>query len=167
MSEPADPPTEEPKPAETGADPEPDEQTAEQARQSLLQSGFLRRLRTARAALTVIRGYSFTGLLLAIGLGAFSFFHYEAELPRWICRVGAMGSLLGAVVGLNVMDRLVRGRPLPMGMVITAMSLIAVALLGVGLGAERYGLGAGWSPLTAACYVIVGVRIMLRFRAPA
>ena len=153
-----------------GADaPDAGDEAAElsPAARQRLQSGLFQRLRTARAALTVIRGYSFMGLLLATALGALSFFYYEVELPRWISRVGAMGCLLGAVVGLNVMDRLVRGRSLPIGMVATGMALIAVALLGVGVGAVRYKLGAAWAPLTAACYVIVGVRIMLRFRNPS
>lgn len=132
-----------------------------------LPSGLFQRIRQARRALTVIRGYAFVGAMMAVALFTSSFIVYERELPRWICRLGAMGVLLGAVVGLNVMDRLVRGKPLPAATVAVALALIAVALLGVGVGSLRYDLGAAWSPLTAATYVVVGVRIMLRLRSPA
>ncbi|MDY0000758.1 MAG: hypothetical protein RBU30_05645 [Polyangia bacterium] len=130
-----------------------------------LPSGLFQRLRRARRALTVVRGYAFVGAILAAGLFAASYLKYETEMPRWICRVGAMGALVGAMVGLNVMDRLVRGRSLPATAVAFALALIAVALLGVGVGSMRYKLGAAWSPLTAATYVVVGVRIILRFRS--
>lgn len=130
-----------------------------------LPSGLFQRLRTARRALTVIRGYAFIGTLLAAGLFAASYVLYDTELARWICRLGAMGALLSAVVGLNVMDRLVRGRSLPASAVALGLAFIAVALLGVGVSAVRYELGAAWSPLTAATYVVVGVRILLRFRS--
>jgi len=153
--------------AETGSDAASSAREDDAERRSQLASGLFQRIRTARAALTVIRGYSFTGLLITVALGAMSFFYYQQELTQWICRVGAMGSLLGAVVGLNVMDRLVRGKSLPAGMVATALGFIAVALLGVGVGAVRYNLGAAWSPLLSATYVVVGVRILLRFRGQA
>lgn len=133
--------------------------------QSRLPSGLFQRLRHARRALTVMRGYSFFGAILAVSMFALSFLLYEAEIPRWICRLGAMGVLVSAVVGLNVMDRLVRGKSIPASILSLALALIAVALLGVGVGAVRYGLDAAWSPLVAATYVVVGVRIMLRFRS--
>ncbi|MFH2009092.1 MAG: hypothetical protein ABI333_21055 [bacterium] len=123
-------------------------------------------IRTARRALTVMRAYSFIGLLMAIVLGALSFFFYKVELSRWICRLGAMGCLVGAAAGLNVMDRLVRGRRFPVGLVAAGLALIAVAFVGVGVGAVKYNLGAAWSPLVAACYIFVLARILMRFRAP-
>jgi len=152
---------------------EPDEdQHAERRRvtdaaRARIASALMHRMRNARAALTVIRGYTVFGALLAVAFGVVSFFYYDEEMPRWISRLGAMGCLLGAVVGLNVMDRIMRGQRLPVGWIGTAMAMVAVALLGVGIGSVRYGLGAAWSPLAAATYAFVGVRIMLRFRDQA
>jgi len=123
-------------------------------------------LRTARSALTVMRGYSFIGLLLAIALAVLSFFVYKQELSMWICRLGAMGCLLGAAAGLNVMDRLVRGRRFPVTLIAAGLALVAVAFVGVGVGAVRYGIAAAWSPLVAATYIFVLTRILLRFRTP-
>ncbi len=123
-------------------------------------------LRTARSALTVMRGYSFIGLLLAVALASFSFFYYKVELSIWICRLGAMGCLLGAAAGLNVMDRLVRGKTFPVSLIAAGLALIAVAFVGVGVGAVKYKLGAAWSPLVAATYIFVLARILLRFRTP-
>ena len=123
-------------------------------------------LKTAQSALTVIRGYAFVGLLRAVALGALSFFYYKVELTRWICRLGAMGCLLGAAAGLNVMDRLVRGRRFPIILVASGLALIAVAFLGVGVGAVKYELGAAWAPLVAALYIFVLARILWRFRTP-
>jgi len=137
--------------------------TETEEQQALRPSGWIR---TARRALTVMRGYSFVGLLMALVLGALSFFFYKVELSQWICRLGAMGCLVGAAAGLNVMDRLVRGKRFPVGLVAAGLSLIAVAFVGVGVGAVKYNLGAAWSPLVAACYIIVLARILMRFRAP-
>jgi hypothetical protein len=123
-------------------------------------------LRAARRALGVIRGYTIIGLALAVGLGVISFFLYEREIPKWICRLGAMGVLLGATIGLNVMDRIVRGRITPLGVLAVVLFLIAAALLAVGLSSIQYGLGAAWSPLVAAMFVVVLGRIFLRLRTP-
>lgn len=123
-------------------------------------------LRTARSALAVMRGYSFVGVLLAVALAAMSFFVYKVELSMWICRLGAMGCLLGAVAGLNVMDRLVRGRRFPVTIIAAGLALIAVAFVGVGVGAVKYNIDAAWSPLVAATYIFVLARILLRFRTP-
>ena len=124
-------------------------------------------LSTARRALTVMRGYSAVGLIMAVVVGALSVFHYKVELSQWICRLGAMGCLVGAASGLNIMDRLVRGKRLPVGIVAGALAVIAVALVAVGVGAVRNDLGAAWSPLLAATYIIVLARITLRFRSSA
>ncbi len=123
-------------------------------------------LRTARSALTVMRGYSAIGLLLAVALAAMSFLVYKVELSMWICRLGAMGCLLGAAAGLNVMDRLVRGKRFPVAIIAAGLALIAVAFVGVGVGAVKYDIAAAWSPLVAACYIFVLARILLRFRTP-
>jgi len=155
------------RPTAGGSPAEPDGTEGLGAARGQLPTGLFQRLRQARRALTVIRGYAFVGAVLAVALFAASFLTYEREIPRWICRLGAMGVLLSAVVGLNVMERLVHGKSLPATSVAIALALIAVALLGVGVGAVRYELGGAWSPLTAATYVVVGVRIMLRFRSPA
>ncbi len=124
-------------------------------------------LRTARSALTVMRGYSAIGLLLAVTLAVMSFLVYKVELSMWICRLGAMGCLLGAAAGLNVMDRLVRGKRFPVTIIAAGLALIAVAFVGVGVGAVKYDIAAAWSPLVAACYIFVLARILLRFRTPA
>ena len=123
-------------------------------------------LRTARSALTVMRGYSAIGLLLAVTLATMSFLVYKVELSMWICRLGAMGCLLGAAAGLNVMDRLVRGKRFPVAIIAAGLALIAVAFVGVGVGAVKYNIAAAWSPLVAACYIFVLARILLRFRSP-
>lgn len=123
-------------------------------------------LRTARSALTVMRGYSAIGLLLAVALAAMSFLVYKVELSMWICRLGAMGCLLGAAAGLNVMDRLVRGKRFPVAIIAAGLALIAVAFVGVGVGAVKYDIAAAWSPLVAATYIFVLARILLRFRTP-
>lgn len=124
------------------------------------------RLRTARSALTVIRGYSFIGLILAVVLAAMSFFVYKVELSMWVCRLGAMGCLVGAAAGLNVMDRLVRGVRFPVSVIAAGLALVAVAFAGVGVGAVKYNIAAAWSPLVAATYIFVLARILLRFRGP-
>jgi hypothetical protein len=123
-------------------------------------------LRTARSALAVMRGYSFIGLLMAVVLAALSFFVYKVELSMWICRLGAMGCLLGAAAGLNVMDRLVRGKRFPVTVIAAGLALVAVAFVGVGVGAVKYHIAAAWSPLVAATYIFVLARILLRFRTP-
>lgn len=114
----------------------------------------------------MMRGYSFIGLLLAMTLAALSFFVYKVELSMWICRLGAMGCLVGAAAGLNVMDRLVRGKRFPVAVIAAGLALIAVAFVGVGVGAVKYNIDAAWSPLVAATYIFVLARILLRFRAP-
>jgi hypothetical protein len=124
-------------------------------------------LRTARSALTVMRGYSFIGLLLSVVLATLSFFVYKVELSMWVCRLGAMGCLAGAAAGLNVMDRLVRGRRFPVGLIAAGLALVAVAFMGVGVGAVKYNIAGAWSPLVAATYIFVLARILLRFRTPA
>jgi hypothetical protein len=138
-------------------------ETDEQA-QDQRPSGWIR---TARRALTVMRAYSFIGLMMAIVLGALSFFFYKVELSQWICRLGAMGCVVGAAAGLNVMDRLVRGKRFPVGLVAAGLALIAVAFVGVGVGAVKYKIDGAWSPLVAATYIFVLARILLRFRTPA
>ncbi len=125
------------------------------------------RLRTARSALTVMRGYSSIGLVLAVVLGVLSFVVYKVELSMWVCRLGAMGCLAGAAAGLNVMDRLVRGRQFPVSIIAAGLALVAVAFVGVGVGAVKYKIDGAWSPLVAATYIFVLARILLRFRTPA
>ncbi len=124
------------------------------------------RLRTARSALTVMRGYSSIGVVLAVALGAMSFLVYNLELFMWVCRLGAMGCLVGAAAGLNVMDRLVQGRRFPISLIAAGLALVAVAFVGVGVGAVKYNIAGAWSPLVAATYIFVLARILLRFRTP-
>ncbi len=124
------------------------------------------RLRTARSALTVMRGYSSIGLVLAVVLAVMSFLVYKVELSMWVCRLGAMGCLAGAAAGLNVMDRLVRGIRFPVSVIAAGLALVAVAFVGVGVGAVKYNIAGAWSPLLAATYIFVLARILLRFRSP-
>ncbi len=122
-------------------------------------------LRSARRAMAVMRAYSFVGLLLAVALGVISFVAYEVDLSMWVCRLGAMGCLLGAAAGLNLMDRIVRGRRFPVALISAGLALVAVAFVGVGVGAVKYNISAAWSPLVAATYIFVLARIMLRLSA--
>ncbi len=115
----------------------------------------------------MMRGYSSIGLVLAVVLGVLSFVVYKVELSMWVCRLGAMGCLAGAAAGLNVMDRLVRGRQFPVSIIAAGLALVAVAFVGVGVGAVKYKIDGAWSPLVAATYIFVLARILLRFRPPA
>jgi hypothetical protein len=123
------------------------------------------RIAALTSVVSVMRFYASLGLVMVGVLMALSLWYFKDERAKWIVRSAGMGCTLGALVALNVMNRLIVGQT-------GAFVAFTVGLVGVALGlavmsfvAHRHALQGSWAPLVASVYLVILARILLRFRA--
>lgn len=123
------------------------------------------RLAALSSVVSVMRAWATLGLVLVGVLMALSIWYFSDERSKWICRSAGMGCTLGALVALNVMNRLIVGQTgafvaFTVGLVVVALGLAVMSFL-----AHHHALQASWTPLVSAVYLVILARILLRFRA--
>jgi len=101
----------------------------------------------------VLRGQAIVGILLATMFGIYSYVYLDEGAARAVGGSGAMACLFGAMVALNIGDRIMRRRPLHAVLAYVVLAILGAALVGVSYLAFEHGLGAAWSPFLAAAYV--------------
>ena len=103
----------------------------------------------------VLRGYAVVGLVMCVGLLALAYTHIEEQAARAICGSGATASLLGAVVALNLSDRIRRRRPLHLLWAALLLVAVSLGLVAVSVMALERGIWGAWSPFLGAAFLMV------------
>ncbi len=103
----------------------------------------------------VLRGYAVVGLGMCVGLVALAYTHIEDQAARAICGSGATASLLGAVVALNLSDRIHRRRPLHLLWAASLLVAVSLGLIAVSVMALDRGIWGAWSPFLGAAFLMV------------
>jgi len=101
----------------------------------------------------VLRGQAIAGIVLATVFGIYSYVYLDDGAARAVGGAGAMACLFGAMVALNIGDRILRRRPLHAVLAAVVLAVLGAALVGVSYLAFEHGLAAAWSPFLGAAYV--------------
>ena len=110
----------------------------------------------------VLRGYAVVGLAMCVGLVALAYTHISDQAARAICGSGATASLLGAVVALNLSDRIRRRRPLYLFWAALLLVSVSLGLIAVSVMALERNIWGAWSPFLGAAFLMVLAMVVWR-----
>ncbi|MDA3862741.1 MAG: hypothetical protein PF689_02625 [Deltaproteobacteria bacterium] len=113
----------------------------------------------------ITMGFSFLGLIMATAFGLTAYVFVGNNLSRLIYFSSAMGCLVGAAVGINLIDRLRKKSTAPFYAALVFLLLIIAGLIGVYIKAEQFNFRILWPPLVSAAFNSIMCGIIWRLKS--